>query len=701
MFGAITSVEDAGRPPGLYGPHRSLGVSSMLYVLISLVLVALSGYVSVRLRIFLPKAGHTYAMMFFVERVALPAVVFKVSSALTLEHLSSSVIVSCTLTKLIGMISVWTATFFFFQNDRSLGRRIVTATVFSSTITSTSDFAIGMPVLQSLHGSLNPTIINTQVGMNVYLVVSALIQIVFFNPLVRGLIRVGQGLKQAEQLEDSDDMESTSKVVLNILLKIVFNPVLLSFVAGITWKHLFGWKAADDALDEYSLSHLFGDTLELITSAYVVSTVFLLGTCIESATFTQWAFFIIVVKVGCCPFLGRFMYLFVEKAVKQPNGFLGVFAFFYGALPTSLDAYYLANKYDRRSVGVVSSCILFSLILVSPFLYSSLQGMSGRQRKKKPLFRAIYAAIDGSGLVCLSMIIFAIVFFVRRHWGFSCRVKQLLACHVVVLVVYLSLSLAINPSVNDVPCRLDAQVGFYRSPVLVMYGIFQCFSYFTLFALQAYSIFCPIASSNDSYQGYAVAGACFLLACIAGLLGHPEGYKALCLHPPPTFLDVNLRLSWLSIRFLVCIILFIMTFVIKPPDYTDGRSALGRRKVCVDDPRDIVQRSKWTSKVPRSLIQSLAFMHFLCAGLQFLVSVAVKMFYQGQHLNPRQSFITMAMVEVSLDHGQAIALLLTLLFDDGFTAAIRAGFQEMFGHITEPSGSKKRGFARRRECFSR
>eukprot|EP00928_Gymnodinium_smaydae_P098165 TRINITY_DN9073_c0_g1_i1.p1 TRINITY_DN9073_c0_g1~~TRINITY_DN9073_c0_g1_i1.p1 ORF type:complete len:701 (+),score=13.51 TRINITY_DN9073_c0_g1_i1:54-2156(+) len=655
-------------------------VTATLYFVVGLISTAMVGYASVRLRFFSPNAGHTHAMSILMEKVLLPSVLLKVCACFRFDHLSVSVIVACAFSKLIVLVFVWSVTYLFYHTDRPVGKRIISATVFSSCITLTCDFAVGMPSLQALHGSLQFITIDTDVGLTGYLVCLALIQILGFNTLAHGLIYYGISLNRTTVDEDSDNAAEKRQMLIDQLKHELLSPAVISFVVGLLWRHFFGWTLRVDGSRMLSLPSPFNEFVDMFASAYVLTSVFLLGSCIDSATVTSWGAFIVFTRLGLCPAVSRYTHTFFGRILNEERACL-LFTFFYSALPTHFEPYHLARKYDPRSTGVVSSSIMFSMLAFFPFLWAHLNVHVSGPLFEKKIDLGLYAAIDMCGMVCLSAIIVAVVLLVRGHWGSSCRAKQLLACYIIELCVYLGSSLALNTALNESPCNLDRQGGFFYSPVLCLYAVTQNTSYFMALALQSFVVFFPSTSHSFSYQGYSVACACILLGCITGLgLGAPNGHYTLCWQDTLPTTSINPYLCLMSVRFLISIILAIMMLTSRPAD-AEERSALGNRRVCfdnsVDDTHDdIVARSRWTSMIPRSVIVPVALLHLCSATTQFFRSVGA--FYE-QAWDAKGTAFTVRVLDVILDHGVGVALPAAMMMDDGFVAAIRAGFQEVFG----------------------
>eukprot|EP00928_Gymnodinium_smaydae_P093877 TRINITY_DN7822_c0_g2_i1.p1 TRINITY_DN7822_c0_g2~~TRINITY_DN7822_c0_g2_i1.p1 ORF type:complete len:713 (+),score=40.42 TRINITY_DN7822_c0_g2_i1:65-2203(+) len=657
-------------------------VQRMFFTLCVLNAAAMAGYAFVRMRIIQPKAGHTRAMAFFTDKIAFPLVLLRVVVTFDMFDVNHALVLSCQLAKLAGFVFLFVISYCFYKKDRQCGERIVTAAVFASIVTSTHDFAIGMPTLQALYGSKIPTQVDRGVHMNAYLVVNAAIQAVIFNPLISLIIHIGMALTKVNEFreEDEEEEESACTECLTYIKACLTNPNYVAFVFGIVFKYFLAshfdtmqTKAADAVLP-----HPLHDLVELITSAYVVFSLFLTGASYDAATFNSWATFIFAVKVLFCAILGRFILLAMGTQVERGHGY-NIFVFFYGALPTSMTPMHFATEYDKSSVGIVSSVSLFTMMSVLPILYSSTAAVKSPDGYVAAL-HFVYKTVDALGLGCLGLIILAVAISVRSHWGFSCTFKQLMLCYIVYYVVYTSMGLSINPLLNETPCDVAYRNGYWGSPTVVVYAAFQCTCYLMALVIQYYAVY-PPSSGNDSYRGFLTAGVCFLLAWLPAFAARPNAFAALCDHRDPSSpLMKGLKLAWMSFRLLAAVALSIMMIMSKGTDEDEEPKKKKKDRVLSDN----TLRAQWTNTVPYSLIHAVVFVNTCCVALQFCIALAITCMHRRKGVHPTNSALTITMSEAILDHGQALVMSVALLMDDKFLAAVRQGFNDLIGKgVTE------------------
>eukprot|EP00928_Gymnodinium_smaydae_P011437 TRINITY_DN14220_c0_g1_i1.p1 TRINITY_DN14220_c0_g1~~TRINITY_DN14220_c0_g1_i1.p1 ORF type:complete len:706 (-),score=62.31 TRINITY_DN14220_c0_g1_i1:293-2410(-) len=632
------------------------------------------GYASVRLQLIRPKAGNTVAFDIFVTKITMPLVMIKLVLDLRASEVNWMIVLANTLAKTVASLIIWLLTFFAYQTDRSFAKRFITASIFAATTTTTGDMSVGLPMLQAAFGREFNGHVDTSTPLLNYIVVNALVQVFLFYPLSMALVRIGRTLRDNEQACDSDDAKSAKDIIVLLLKELLsFNPTLI--VAGTVFaiKHAMEW---DDT--HISFPQPFRSFIDAMTSAYIVPILFLTGMSLEQAKLTAWSLVMVFTKIGVCAIAGRYFCLYFTSQTPALNEV----SFFYGVLPTSLPAIILANKHDPRSTPVVASTLLLGLVFAVPFLYSSAFVVSESFVQTNTYVQVLYFGVDTLGVVCASCVIAAIV-CLRSAWGFTCNIKQLLACYAFTLWMYCIFGILINPKLNGTPCRKLLSHNYYENPLMLLYALFQYASYIIVLLLQ-YFLLTRNSESNtlgSPCKDILWIVACFALAAGAAALCLPQGYDQLCFgnapYPYAMYFDIgltSLRCSASSTLSLLMVLGYGTS-----ARQSEGPSTMGGRSVLFSVKTD---PSNWASRVPRFVIECIAGLNFAAAliRLGFAIAVAAG---RDETLSTKGSFRAMRCASVLVDHGQPVCLLIALFQDADFFVAVRKALLELLGVRSE------------------
>merc|ERR1719330_1342009 len=145
------------------------------------------GYASVQMQLVVPGDGHMKGWGFFIGQVAFPLLVFKTVATAKFDGVDMYTILACTLGKLTVFVLTWSGTFCAYEPDRPKGKKVLTASIFAFFTTSSNDFAMGLPVVQSLYAGEH---------MDVYVAVNALVNSAVLTPLAMMLLAVGASMEE-------------------------------------------------------------------------------------------------------------------------------------------------------------------------------------------------------------------------------------------------------------------------------------------------------------------------------------------------------------------------------------------------------------------------------------------------------------------------------------------------------------------------
>ena len=491
----------------------------------------LVGFFCIRLKFVDPSEGHLKGLGFFIGSMVFPLLIFNTVATAELHSVNYGVIAACSLGKIAVMILTWLLAYAFFQAKRSQGQRILTASVFAFFSVASNDFAIGFPVIDALY----------EKDMSIYITGNALVGSFVFVPLtmiafaIGGAIRTGAG-------------QSNFQIFVNIMYDLSTNPVIFMTCAGLLFKIIFGFSLVEED-GKIKLPHPFSDFVDLFTSPFAMSALFLTGTSLRSPQISVWAVGMVLMKVVVCAYLSYlFATLFVRGEGVKP---LQDFTFFYGAIPTSSAPIVFASQFDPEAAELVATAVLFGLVLAGPIMFITAYSLNdkGDSTASMRILQQVQFSADAASIAC-GLAFCACLVLLRQYWCFTCPAKQVLSALGLVLTAYAAVSFYINPLISTACDDFNATE---RTPIVIVFGWLQSSASCMLLILQFMYVCGPKVSSNAPMKGLAFVCGCLLFALLPAFLATPNTINEICGHEEFGSMQLCLNVIWSCIKLVVVI----------------------------------------------------------------------------------------------------------------------------------------------------
>lgn len=648
--------------------------------LLATMVAILVGFFCVRLKVVKPAEGHLKGLGFFIGSMVFPLLIFNTVATAELHSVNYGVIAACSLGKVAVMILTWLLAYAAFQPKRSQGQRILTASVFAFFSVASNDFAIGFPVIDALYDK----------DMSIYITGNALVGSFVFVPLtmiafaIGGAIRTGAG-------------QSNWQIFVNIMYDLSTNPVIFMTCAGLLFKIIFGFSLVEEN-GKIKLPHPFSDFIELFTSPFAMSALFLTGTSLRSPQISVWAVGCVLMKVVVCAWLSYlFATLFVRGEGVKP---LQDFTFFYGAIPTSSAPIVFASQFDPEAAELVATAVLFGLVLAGPIMFITAYSLNerGDSTTSMTILRQVQFSADAGSIFC-GLLFCAGLLLLRQYWCFTCPAKQLLCFYGLVLTAYAAVSFSIDPFISNATCEEfnDADLG---TPSVVVFSWLQSSASCMLLVLQFMYAWGEKVSTNEPWKGFGFACGCLLFALLPAFLATPNTINEICNHEEFGSLQLCLNVIWSCVKLVIAVSLALYAMC-RVPRESSGDSSSDESDSVEDSVEDLVQiepelqgfegqtqvqrsaesigslergAEDWNRLIPRGVILTITIMNIVKVLTQ-VINAALVHFADHKNMG---SFASMLLLESALEHAQLIVLMAALFFDAHFTALLLAIIPRIF-----------------------
>lgn len=651
--------------------------------LMATMVAILVGFFCVRLKVVKPAEGHLKGLGFFIGSMVFPLLIFNTVATAELHSVNYGVIAACSLGKIAVMILTWLLAYVAFQPKRSQGQRVLTASVFAFFSVASNDFAIGFPVIDALY---------PEKDMSIYITGNALVGSFVFIPLtmiafaIGGAIRTGAG-------------QSNWQIFVNIMYDLSTNPVIFMTCTGLLFKIIFGFSLVKEN-GKIKLPHPFSDFIELFTSPFAMSALFLTGTSLRSPQISVWAVGMVLMKVVVCAYLSYlFATLFVHGEGVKP---LQDFTFFYGAIPTSSAPIVFASQFDPEAAELGATAVLFGLVLAGPIMFITAYSLNeqGNSTTSMKILRQVQFSADAGSIFC-GLLFCAGLLVLRQYWCFTCPAKQLLCFYGLVLTAYAAVSFSINPFISNATCK-EFEDADLETPLVVIFSWLQSSASCMLLVLQFMYTCGPKVSTNEPWKGFGFACGCLLFALLPAFLATPNTINEICNHEEFGSLQLCLNVIWSCVKLVIAasLAIYAMCRVRRVPSGNESSSESDSVEDSADsaDEGDLVQieaieaieetgdqrnasfqslesgAADWKRLIPRGVILTITIMNIVKVLTQ-VINAALVHFAFNKNMG---SFASMLLLESALEHGQLIVLMAALFFDAHFTSLLVAIVPRIF-----------------------
>ncbi|XP_046463583.1 integral membrane protein GPR155-like isoform X1 [Daphnia pulex] len=325
--------------------------------------VILCGYVAGRLNII--SATEAKGLNTFVGTFSLPSLIFMSMATLDLSSVNWEFLLAILLAKTSVFLVVLVITLLVTRPvDMSKSGLLA---IFC---TQSNDFALGYPIVAALYSQSHPAYPS-------YLYLMAPISLVILNPIAFLFMELGK--RRAEMMSlalnpmnDSSNSnrqkpESTSYLILSILVKVLFNPVVFMTTLGIVGNLVF----------HQQLPIVLEGILKVFGSAFSAAALFLLGLRMVGQMHQfQGANLVIpciliCVKCLVLPIVTReFVAIIDAGADANETVDLSNFGFLYGTFPTAPGVFVYATHFGV-DVDLVASAVTAGTFLSAPLMFIS------------------------------------------------------------------------------------------------------------------------------------------------------------------------------------------------------------------------------------------------------------------------------------------------------------------------------------------
>jgi len=647
--------------------EQSASPTTRLFNTLTVTMLAiLLGLVCVRLKLVVPVEGDIKGMGFYVGSIAFPLLIFNTIATARLGSIHFSVIAACSLAKICVMVLTWLLAFLAYRARRSIGQRILTASVFAFFAVASNDFAIGFPVIDALYGDVY--------GMDVYIAGNAVVGSFVFVPLTMIAFAIGGALKGG----DGDERPSNMMILKAILRDLFMNPVIIMTCAGLLFKVLLG-HLLNEEKGKLKLPQPFSDMVELFTGPFAMLALFLTGTSLNSAQLSAWPCGLVLMKVVVCAYLSfAFGTIFLGSHDAGPEKILGDFTFFYGAIPTSSAPIVFASRFDPEAAELMATAVLFGLILAGPIMfvtaYSLNEAGDGDVASSMQVLDDVQASADVVSIFA-GVLFMSLTAALRRRWNYHCPAKQLLAWYSAVLLAYNITSLASNPLVSDYVCDSYNKYNL-RAPVIILFGWLQHICSLIKLVLMYMLVFAPKESSDKPLMAVGVVAVCAAVAALPAFFFTPNTMNEICMHKAVREVPLTMNVVWSYARLTAALILAAFGIcrarrkhkALEMESHASDTEASEASISEVDEPEKETESSwrTWQSCVPKGIIMAITVLSIVKDLIQ-VVNAAEVHFSSASN---KGSFAAMLLLESVLDHAQQCWLVAALFFDQSFAALL-------------------------------
>lgn len=576
-------------------------------------------------------------------------------------------ILACTLGKLAVMALTWMMAFVAYKPERSYGERWLTASVFSFFVTASNDFAIGFPVISALYVGQH---------MTAYIAANALVNAAVLAPIAMVLLAIGSNMQRSE-VEKSESGRSLSQpstlmVVLAVLRMILLNPVIMMTILGFVFQFALGFTFTKDAAGDLEFFSPLKQLVDLITQPFGMCSLFLTGASLRTPRFQLWPVLLVVMKVMLCAWASyAFAVVLIPSLQEGVKERLTNFSFLYGMIPTSSAPLVFAMEFDPSSVELMATAILFGLVLAGPMMLGSAVVLQGVPDFSKLLVTVeLETAVVG---LCGGLLLLAALLILRGRWGYGDPFRMVVVGVIVVTIAHELTTLLMNPAVSPEPCKVYSEDPFASRFGFVL-GALQTSCRVLILALTAMALF-GLGPRKSPLLGVGICAAAVALGVALAFFTVPHTIAEMCRQEG----QVDLEHSIPPVANTVSDGLFLGLFCLCGGIWAVRRSAAERTEGEQDAQAPPSEEqleeaasteSCWLSKRLISVTQGLAFTQILLVFLQLVNTSVVR-----AEVPIDGSFQMMLLLEMMLQHGFPVVLVLLLVSNCAFCEELKAAMR--------------------------
>jgi len=395
---------------------------ALLQVLVQTISALALGYLCVRYGAIDVQRGDMQAIQFFIGRIALPLLVFRIVATSSIGSVDLGVVAACSLGKVAVYILTFGMTFCAYRSKDPFGRRILTSAVFGFFTTASNDLAIGFPVINAIYGD----------DMAVYLAANVLVFQTLIQPLAMVMFEIGHALSQGSERPSGDDLRDQRRtMVLKLARSIALNPIMLATALGAVYSCCLSWTLVRDGANKMHLPEPIGGIIELWTSPFTMMFLFLNGTSLRSASIALWPAVLVLMKVVVCAYISYGLsHVFVNPDNPKAQA-LRDFTFFYGTIPAGGAPLIYSQLFDC-GVEVIAASSILCLILAGPieFMTALFLGTANAPVNYQDVRAVLHACAQASALCSGTFVLFMVL----GWWGGSFASRAIGVFGVVTLI---------------------------------------------------------------------------------------------------------------------------------------------------------------------------------------------------------------------------------------------------------------------------
>eukprot|EP00927_Polykrikos_kofoidii_P059402 TRINITY_DN54560_c0_g1_i1.p1 TRINITY_DN54560_c0_g1~~TRINITY_DN54560_c0_g1_i1.p1 ORF type:complete len:688 (+),score=45.39 TRINITY_DN54560_c0_g1_i1:118-2064(+) len=467
--------------------------------------------------------GDLRGMQFFVGRIALPVVIFKVIATTKLESVCWGAILACNGAKVITFIVTSLLFYISYKRDRLASHRLVSATLAGFTAVASNDLAFGLPVIQAIYGN----------SMTSYMGANILVWQIVEQPCIMILLEVFNTMKT------SCEEVSYRRVVVHSLKAVASNALILSTIIGVLWQVFLSDTMVQDGDGAMHFPFPLDEFVDIMAVAFKPLFLFINGALLGTAGVTFWSALLSLMKSVVCAYVSYALAapLLFNDAVHDSVK-LSDFSFFYGLIPTGGAPLLLAFQMDPGIAPLIASATLLSTILSGILeMVTALSLETEATAVRYDFLHKEQGIVSVTSCVCGS-VAFAILIF-RLLSQQRTPMSLLLTMYAFSIVAYTGMTTVIHFTSADceTPLLLNT-ISFFQTLCTVI-GV--CIG----IAL--------VADAGAMWTARSWAVPAGIIASLAGSLVSPSTSHELCLSPTTKFckvLQICLRCTLLILTVL-------------------------------------------------------------------------------------------------------------------------------------------------------
>ncbi|KAF5286565.1 hypothetical protein FQA39_LY16248 [Lamprigera yunnana] len=292
----------------------------------------------------------------FIGTFSLPSLIFMSLAKLDLSSVNWMFLISVLVAKSIVFFAVIVITLLI-HRPLNLGR----SGIFAIFCTQSNDFAIGYPIVAALYKDSHPEYAS-------YLYLMAPISLAILNPIGFILMEVGkQRNNNNELLGTTNDNKNRCKMFARVTKNIFLNPIIAMSILGVLGNLIF----------KHNVPSLLGGILELLSTAFSASALFLLGLRmvgkvhkLRGASLVAPGI-LIIVKLLVLPLVIReVVSLLGVGADKAETSDWSTYGFFYGTFPAAPTVFLFATQYNL-DIDLIASAMVACTFISAPLMFVS------------------------------------------------------------------------------------------------------------------------------------------------------------------------------------------------------------------------------------------------------------------------------------------------------------------------------------------